>query len=211
MNKEERRKYNTALTYHYLKEQDTADEAAQEIANRLDKAANKDDDVAYFPPVSGDDDCMETNAKMSSTRALSRTYVGQTWKQRAIIIFIFLHPKIGNRNMDLTCLLTRVKHPTLSGWLCQKRMMWVDIVEDMNASVAIMSPPSQIQEQFSHVDPESTVSVLRYRKRLPSENSNNLLVYFKGGKVRNKFFFSCISLTFHNFVVFSFTGEIKHS
>jgi hypothetical protein len=157
--------------YHYLKEQDTADEAAQEIANRLDKAANKDDVVANFPPVSGDDDCMETNAKMSSTRALSSTYVGRTWKQCAIIIFIFLHPSIGKRNLELTCLLTGVKERTLSGWLSQKRMiqMWMDIVEDMNASVAIMSLPSQIQDLFIDVDPESTVSVLRYRKRLPSQ------------------------------------------
>ena len=91
---------------------------------------------------------------------------------------------MGQRNLGVTCALTGVKERTLSGWLTQKKMikMWVDIVEDMTAVTALKSLPASVQDVYINVDPESTVSAHKYRRRLPDLGSN-LNVYYKGGKV----------------------------
>jgi hypothetical protein len=154
MNKEEQKQYNVALTYHYLKEQDSADEVAMEMDKWLENAIEKDD-VAKYSVVSDGNSYSATSGKRASAPTLSRKYVGCTWKQRAVIIFIFLHPEIGRRSHEITCLLTGVKEQTLSGWLTQKRMvqMWVDVVEDMKAEIAIRSLPAETQDSFVNVDP----------------------------------------------------------
>jgi hypothetical protein len=59
--------------------------------------------------------------------------------------------------------------------------MWADIVEDMTAGVALQALPPHLQDVFHDVDPESTVSVAKYRKRIGS--NNNIKLIFKGGKV----------------------------
>jgi hypothetical protein len=71
MNKEDRKKYNTALTYHYLREQDNGEE------------------LACAPGVSVTNVTDIFNEKMPSTRALSAKYVGRTWKQRALLSLFF--------------------------------------------------------------------------------------------------------------------------
>jgi hypothetical protein len=184
MNREDRKKYNTALTYHYLREQDNGEELAADLEKKLEKALDKETDLACAPGVSVTNVTDIFNEKMPSTRALSAKYVGRTWKQRAVIIFIFLHPRMGQRNLGVTCALTGVKERTLSGWLTQKKMikMWVDIVEDMTADTALRSLPASVQDVYINVDPESTVSAHKYRRRLPDLGSN-LHVYYKGGKV----------------------------
>jgi hypothetical protein len=40
--------------------------------------------------------------------------------------------------------------------------MWVDIVEDLTAEVALKALPHHLQELFVNVDPESTVCAHRY-------------------------------------------------
>ena len=154
-NEQERTKeIQHSMTYHYLKEQDTTDEVAMEMEKQLENAVDKDD-VAKDLVESDVESCSVTGEKMSSACTLSRKYVGCTWKQRAVIIFIFLHPEIGRRSHEITCLLTGVKEQTLSGWLTQKRMvqMWVDVVEDMKAEIAIRSLPAETQDSFVNVDP----------------------------------------------------------
>jgi hypothetical protein len=46
MNKEDRKKYNTALTYHYLREQDNGEELAADLEKKLEKALDKETDLA---------------------------------------------------------------------------------------------------------------------------------------------------------------------
>jgi hypothetical protein len=60
--------------------------------------------------------------------------------------------------------------------------MWVDIVENMTADKALRSIPASVQDVYVNVDPESTVSTHKYRRRLP-DLGKNLHVYYKGGKV----------------------------
>jgi hypothetical protein len=85
--------------------------------------------------------------------------------------------------------MTGVNERTLSGWLSQKKMieMWVDIVEDMTAEVALKALPHHLKELFVNVDPESIVCARRYRNRIADRNQPK--VYYKGGKVSRTFDF----------------------
>jgi len=109
MNKGERKEYNKALTYHYLKEQDNGAEVAEQMAIRLETALTKDDDSSVMSAVSSNDHNNDTTEKIASLRTVTTSKVGRTWKQRAVIIFIFLHPRIGQKNLEVTCSLTGVK------------------------------------------------------------------------------------------------------
>ncbi len=103
-NEQERTKeIQHSMTYHYLKEQDTTDKVAMEMEKQLENAVDKDD-VAKDLVESDVESCSVTGEKMSSACTLSRKYVGFTWKQRVVIIFIFLHPEIGRRSHEVTCL-----------------------------------------------------------------------------------------------------------
>jgi hypothetical protein len=63
--------------------------------------------------------------------------------------------------------------------------IWVDIVEDMTAEVALKSLPIYLQDLYANVDPESTVSAHGYRWRLANDSNQLTLknIYYKGGKV----------------------------
>lgn len=125
--------------------------------------------------------------KVSKSRRLTDSYDNRNWLQRAKIVFLFLHPKIGAKNSADTAAFTGVNENTLLGWVYQKKMigMWLDLVESMDAGTALEALPAPIKDMFSHVDPDSMVSVEKYRKQLNGGSSTNQLkILFKGGKVR---------------------------
>lgn len=184
MNKECWKKYNQVLTYHYLKEQENGDELAQMMKDRLDKAtADRDDsiDVGVIQVENQEHVCSEA---LASTRSLSCQKAQRSWLQRANIIFLFLHPRIGQKNLAITSALSGVNEHTLSGWLHQKKMIatWIDYVEDLTASMAMKALPSKIRELYLNVDPDSRVSVGRYRRRL-NLSTSTINILYKGGKV----------------------------
>jgi len=61
-------------------------------------------------------------------------------------------------------------------------LMWVDLVENMTAEVALKCLPPHIQDLFMDVDLDSQVSAQRYRQWLQVGAKNKRLLY-KGGKV----------------------------
>jgi hypothetical protein len=182
MNKDERKQLNKALTYHYLKEQADGDDIAEEMEMRLGRAVDKGSDPVCSNGVSENLN-PETVKTVTACRSLCAKYKSRTWLQRSNIIFLFLHPQVGNRNIRTTADLTGVKERTLSGWLTQKKMieMWVDIVEDMTAEVALKALPHHLRDLFFNVDPESTVKATRYRNRIANRTQPKL--YYKGGRV----------------------------
>jgi hypothetical protein len=109
MNKGECKEYNKALTYHYLKERDNGAEVTEQMGIRLETALTKDDDSSVMSAVSSNDHNNDTTEKISSLCIVTTSKVGRTWKQRPVIIFIFLHPRIGQKNLEVTCSLTGVK------------------------------------------------------------------------------------------------------
>jgi hypothetical protein len=107
LNKADRKKLNKALTYHYLKEQADGDDIATEMERRLEKAVDKQDESFFSAGISGNF-FNEKDEKVTDCRSLSATYSKRTWLQRANIIFLFLHPQVGNRNTHRTAELTGV-------------------------------------------------------------------------------------------------------
>jgi hypothetical protein len=88
-----------------------------------------------------------------------------------------------------------VKENTLLGWLYQKKFIngWLELVEAMNARTALRALPAHVQDLFSHVDPESTVCVKRFRNRILGA-ANQRKMYFKGGKVSELYLFGALKL-----------------
>jgi len=186
MNKEEKKKLSKALTYHYLKEQADGDDIANEMEMRLEQAVDKGCGPLSSKVLSENVNS-KTVEKVTACRSLLSTYYNRTWLQRSNIIFLFLHPQVGNRNLNTTASLTGVNERTLSGWLTQKKMIevWVDIVEDMTAEVALKALPHHLRDLFVNVDPDSKVTATRYRNRIA--NRSQLKLYYKGGKVSETF------------------------
>jgi len=95
----------------------------------------------------------KTLEKVTACCSLLTTYNKRTGLQHSNIIFLFLHPKVGNRNINTTASLTGVNERTQSGWLAQKKIIeiWVDIVEDITAEVALKAlttPPTRSLSKF---------------------------------------------------------------
>jgi len=195
LNKEERKQLNEALTFEYLKNSDQGVRLASEMSEKLERAKRKEEvlaatlsipveelDVGVTMPDAIKMDC---DTKMTKNRTLSITNENRSWLQRAKIVFIHLHPKIGGRIAKDTAALSSVKVNTLLGWLVQKRFIlgWIDLVECMTAGTALQALPLAVQDLFSNVDPESKVCVKRFKNRIKMDDGNQLKMLFKGGKV----------------------------
>jgi hypothetical protein len=127
--------------------------------------------------------CIDT--AVTAVQTVMYKYDKRSWLQRATLIFLYLHPKIGKKNANYMSNLLGVNEHTLLGWMHQKKFIsgWVDLVDAMNVKTALSGIPENVQDFFAHVDPESGVCVKKYRSRIDRlENQNKLL--FKGGKVR---------------------------
>lgn len=197
LNKTERKQLNEAKTFHYLKNCDDGKRVNAEMTARLQDAEQKEEalalklncnvkDIDTGVRTSSDAE-VHAERKVSKSRRLTDSYDNRNWLQRAKIVFLFLHPKIGAKNSADTAAFTGVNENTLLGWVYQKKMiaMWLDLVESMDAGTALEALPAPIKDMFSHVDPDSMVSVEKYRKQLNGGSSTNQLkILFKGGKVR---------------------------
>lgn len=182
MTKDERKDYNKALTYHYLKCQESGDEVAQMMEKRLEKSFGDMDDTKDIKFNSASADLPILAEKVASVASYSSKQEHRTWLQRSHIIFLHLHPRIGRKCIATTSDLTGVNSHTLVGWLHQKSMikMWVDLVEDMTAGTAMKALPEHIRDTYFDIDPESKVLATRYRNRIKYA-TNPLNVYYKGG------------------------------
>ena len=198
LNKKDWKKLNEALTYHYLKNSNKGLCLALEMMARLERAQQKEAEMAASMNVSVKDlDCGIASAesdkelheeKMARTASLTSIYERRNWLQRAKIISIHLHPKMGGRISKDTSEITGVKENMLLTWLVQPRMIagWIDLVECMNAETAMESLPNAVKDLFCTVYPESKVCVQRYRKKMTPE-CQQLKILFKGGKVSSPF------------------------
>jgi hypothetical protein len=198
MNKQERKQHNKNITYEYLKKANTGGQLAEKMAKKLEEAECRDAkiatelkiDVSEMDLEVGHCKKRETNidTDMSTSRTLTYKYDRRSWKQRATIVFLYLHPQIGNNNVKDTAALTGVNEHTLLGWLSQKKMIeyWIDLVQSMEAKTAIASLDSSVQDLYCHIDPESTVCTKKYEKRI-NRHDSQIKILFKGGKVSSMF------------------------
>ncbi len=195
LNKVERKKLNEALTYHYLKTCDDGEKLNATMAVRLEKAQQKEAELAAKLNVDVQDLDVGITSKstmvnilptqVSNFRRISDSYDRRNWLQRAAVVFLFLHPQIGAKSSADTASFTGVNENTLLSWIYQKQLIagWLDVVAAMDARTAIAALPAPIQDLFSHVDPDSTVCVDYYRKKI-NACSKQTQFLFKGGQVR---------------------------
>ena len=124
-----------------------------ELAARL-KVSIEDLDCGIASVEPPDHKCDE---KISGSATLTSKYDRRNWLQRAKIIFIHLHPKMGGGVSADTAAITGVKENTLLSWLVQRKLIacWIDLVQCMTAQSALDSLPQSVQDTFCTVDPES--------------------------------------------------------
>jgi hypothetical protein len=72
MNKDERKTFNKALTYHYLKQQGNGDELVEEMDRRLVKCITKDEDLADVGVIQ--QDSINEPETMSANHTLTAKY-----------------------------------------------------------------------------------------------------------------------------------------
>jgi hypothetical protein len=89
MNKEDQKKYNQALIYHYLKEQENGDELAQMMKDRLDKATTDRDDLIDVRVIQVKNQEHSSSEALQTTPSLSCKKEQCSWLERASIIFLF--------------------------------------------------------------------------------------------------------------------------
>jgi hypothetical protein len=115
------------------------------MKQKLEEAPDKDLDVGVTAP-----NCTMVNTDTQMARALRVTdsYDRRNWLQRATIIFIYLHPKIGAKNAADTAAFTGMKESTLLGWMYQKRFVigWLELVEAMDAGTALRALTANVQD-----------------------------------------------------------------
>jgi hypothetical protein len=100
MNKEERKEYTKALTYHYLKQQEDGAEVTEMMNERLKKCSttmHDNDDVEVTPKP----DVALQPETIAGVRSYLSKHEHRTWLQRAHIIFLYLHPCIGKKMQRL--------------------------------------------------------------------------------------------------------------
>ncbi len=86
----------------------------------LDAAVEHNVDVKLLDlPVSSQQSQNQEVVEVSVVQpwSLTKKLVSCIWIQCSFIIFIYLHPQMGNKDLDYTCRLTGVKANTLLGWI----------------------------------------------------------------------------------------------
>jgi hypothetical protein len=131
LSKIERKKLNEALTFHYLKNFDDGVKVNMEMAKRLEEAQQKEAALAAELNIDVNDLDIGVSAcsamvivpetDMTRSRRVTDFYDQRSWLQRATIIFLFLHPKIGAETSADASAFTGVKENTLLCWLYQKK------------------------------------------------------------------------------------------
>jgi hypothetical protein len=203
MTKDEWKKRQTSITQHYLSKmtqnmkQALALEARLQASRQkaLDLAIERNVDVKLLDlPVSSQQSQYqdEVDNAVVQPRSLTKKLVSRTWIQRSFIIFIYLHPQMGNKNIDYTCRLTGVKANTLLGWITKPSLIecWIKIVTSLKARDTLKSLPSDLQDCFNDIDGNSTVCLHHYNNRIKPGNQPKIL--FTGLDV-SLFFIASIS------------------
>jgi hypothetical protein len=110
MNMNERKEFNQEVTLDYLKQADKGQHVAVVTTSKLEAAQLRDAEIAAKLDVDVHDmdlavhkdahkpQCIDT--AVTAVRTLTSKYDKRSWLQRATLIFLYLHPKIGNKNAN---------------------------------------------------------------------------------------------------------------
>jgi len=204
MTKEEWKKKQRLITANYVQRMSRNQkqatllmgklEAARQRALEVAKALNVDEDYINVDddyidlPVRSKVESLTTvfaDVSVALPRSLTGKIISRSWIQRAYILFIYLHPRMGNKDLDYTCQLTGVKGNTLLGWVRKSEMMqcWVPIVSALTANEVLRVLKPEFQECFQDIQGESTVCVNRYKNKIKKSDGCQLNIVFTGNNV----------------------------
>jgi hypothetical protein len=90
------------------------------------------------------------NAVVVKPRSVTPHQCRCSWFQHSFIIFMFLHPSIGCKDVDYASTLTEVKKNTLIGWLSKPNLIscWLPIVATVKASAIVGALPGEYKDIF---------------------------------------------------------------
>lgn len=191
MTKEEWKKKQTTITTSYLQRMTNNMKQASLLSEKLEQARQRALAIAEEHKIDVHDIDLPVSLKpghitetkdvsVALPRSLTVKNISRTWIQRSYIIFIFLHPHMGNRDIDYTCKLTGVKANTLLGWFRKSGMIecWISIVASLRANEVIRVLPPKIQQCFADIKGESSVCVRRYKNKITK--GSQLKILFTG-------------------------------
>ena len=209
MTKEEWKKKQTLITANYIERMSSNMNQAAVLKEKFELARqralaiakehsidveNIDLPVSLQPHHITD---VSKDVSVALPRSLTGKNISRTWIQRAYIIFIYLHPQMGNKDVDYTCQLTGVKANTLLGWVRKSKMIecWISIVAAIRANEVLRVLPPRIQECFEDIKGESAVCVRRYKTKI--KKGSQLKIVFTGINVSFLFCFDVSCLVVH--------------
>ena len=139
-----------------------------------------------------------------------------TWKQRASIVYLYLHKQICNRNLANTASLTGVSLPTLRGWVTNPELMakWLCFLKKMTAELAFSHLNLNIKD-YPLVEPDDLVDISEFRnvvsqKYIPDDFlPDNQTAYTVSISSHQKSYLQHISLILLNLHHF-LTSILKH-
>jgi len=65
-----------------------------------------------------------------------------TWTSRAIVIYFFLHPLLGKKDLQLTSEIFNVNKRTLEGWVSKEEQNWHGLVSNLSFDDVVEALPS---------------------------------------------------------------------
>ena len=200
MTKAERKQRNAEITSFYVGRMSATHKKASEMEERLKDARQKALELAEQNQVTVEEldlpiryllqEGANENGDISvvKPRSLTPKNCARTWIQRSFIIFIHLHPALGNQDVDYTCRLTGVKSNTLLGWLSKPEMVscWYHVVASIRACDVLAAMPKPFREIFADIDENSTVPIKRFERKA-KRNQGQLKIVFTGIEVSQCF------------------------
>lgn len=197
MSKVELKSRQASITSSYLHRMSTSSKKASELDKRLKEAHSRALELAQEQKISVDDldlpvkwsknqeplSNASVNTAVVKPRSLSPQQCHRSWFQRSFIIFMYLHPRIGCKDVDFTSALTGVKKNTLIGWLSKPNLIscWLPIVASYKASDIVGALPGEYKEIFQDiVNGNSQVSLTTFAQKAKKAKGTQLKISFTG-------------------------------
>jgi hypothetical protein len=94
-------------------------------------------------------------------RQTAQHHKTHTWQEKALAIFFYLHPQLGNSSVGHTCTVFGMNAETFPNWLRQPRYYgrWVPFVRDCTYADVARVLPATVRHAYDNVDLTDTVTI----------------------------------------------------
>jgi len=211
--KVEQKSHRASITSSYLQQMSSSSKKSAELEAALKEAQRRTAELAEDHKVNVEELDLPVHwfkeHEMSKGASADATVVKvtqltpkkchRTWFQRSFIIFMFLHPCMGAKDVAYTCKVTGVKENTLLGWLVKPELVacWLTIVAAIKASDILGALSREYREIFENVvDGNSGVCLKKFTSKVKKNKGTQLRITFTGKEVRS---FVSVDYLFYSF------------